>query len=261
MLRGLADIGAEGVLLAGAGRAVLLQIANPAIGHAIAEHSNFSERPLDRLRSTMSYVYAVVYGTSGQVAAVRRAVNRAHAHVLRQPDAASKGYNAFDAETQLWVVATLYDTMVTVHEKIHGPLDDASADVVYREYAKIGTTLQLPEKMWPVDRVAFREYWNRALAGMEADEVAVRVARELLYPSAGPVVMRLVMPLARLITAGLLPHQLRKDFRLPWNRRHRLCFDHTINLLAKVYPLLPQRLRHWPKNHYLGQLAPALGHT
>jgi hypothetical protein len=127
---------------------VLLQIAHPAIGHAIAEHSNFSERPLDRLRSTMSYVYAVVYGTSGQVVAVRRAVNRAHARVLRQPDAASRGCNAFDAETQLWVVATLYDTMVTVHEKIHGPLDDASADVVYREYAKIDTALQLPEKMW-----------------------------------------------------------------------------------------------------------------
>ncbi|MET3812356.1 oxygenase MpaB family protein [Arthrobacter sp. UYEF3] len=140
------------------------------------------------------------------------------------------------------------------------PRTDASAEDVYREYATIGTALQLPEKMWPADRAAFHEYWNRTLAGLEADEVAVRVARDLLYPSAGPAVMRLVMPLARLITAGLLPCQLRKDFRLAWNRWHRLCFERTINLLARVHPLLPQRLRHWPKKYYLGQLAPALGH-
>lgn len=261
MIRGLADIGAEAVLLAGAGRAVLLQIAHPAIGHAIAEHSNFSERPLDRLRGTMSYVYAVVYGTPGQVAAVRRVVNRAHARVRRRPDATSRGYNAFDAETQLWVVATLYDTMVTVHEKIYGPLDEASADVVYREYARLGTALQLPGTMWPADRAAFRKYWDRTLAGLEANEVARRVARDLLYPSAGPVVMRLVMPLVRLITAGLLPRRLRKDFRLPWNQRHRFCFERTIDLFARVYPLLPQRLRHWPKNYYLSQLPPAPGRT
>ncbi|MFD1214921.1 oxygenase MpaB family protein, partial [Arthrobacter sp. GCM10027362] len=244
-----------------AGRALLLQIAHPAIGHAVAEHSNFAERPLDRLRTTMGYVYAVVYGTAGQVAAVRRAANRAHARVRRRPDAASRGYNAFDAETQLWVVATLYETMVTVHEKIHGPLDDASADLIYREYARIGTALQLPQQLWPADRAAFGAYWDRTLAGLKADEVAVRLARELLYPPAGPALMRLLMPAARLITAGLLPCRLRQEFRLPWNRGHRLCFEHTLRLLAGVYPLLPQRLRHWPKNHYLGQVAPAFGPT
>ena len=60
MARGLADIGAEGVLLAGAGRAILLQIANPRVGHGVAEHSDFAERPMDRLRATMTYVYAVI---------------------------------------------------------------------------------------------------------------------------------------------------------------------------------------------------------
>ena len=59
MERKLADIGAEGVLLAGAGRAILLQIANPAVGHGVAEHSNFVARPFDRFRATLTYVYAV----------------------------------------------------------------------------------------------------------------------------------------------------------------------------------------------------------
>ncbi|WP_458113574.1 DUF2236 domain-containing protein [Arthrobacter sp. R1-13] len=254
MVRRLADIGAEGVLLAGAGRAILLQIANPSIGHAVAEHSNFMERPLDRLRTTMSYVYAVIYGSPEQLAAMRRSVNRAHAPVRRQAGANSKGYNAFDAESQLWVVATLYDTAVTVYERIHGPLDDDSADAVYREYAKIGTALQLPDEMWPANRSAFREYWNRSLTNMKVDEVAVRVARDLLYPSAVPVWLRLTMPLARLLTAGLLPDSLREDFRLPWNKGRRRRFERIVRLLAVVNPLLPQRVRHWPRDYYLGQI-------
>ena len=254
MVRRLADIGAEGVLLAGAGRAVLLQIANPSIGHAVAEHSNFAERPLDRLRTTMSYVYAVIYGSPEQLAAMRRSVNRAHAPVRRSPDAASKGYNAFDAGSQLWVVATLYDTAVTVYERIHGPLDDASADVIYREYAKIGTALQLPAELWPADRSAFREYWDRGLASLKVDEVSVRVAHDLLYPSAVPLWLRLTMPLARLLTAGLLPGSLRKDFRLPWGKGHRRRFEGIMRLLAVVNPILPKRVRHWPRDHYLGQI-------
>lgn len=254
MVRRLSDIGAEGVLLAGAGRAVLLQIANPSIGHAVAEHSNFAERPLDRLRSTMSYVYAVIYGSPEQMAAMRRSVNRAHAPVRRAADAGSKGYNAFDAESQLWVVATLYDTAVTVYERIHGPLDDDSADVIYREYAKIGTALQLPAELWPADRSAFREYWDRNLGALKVDEVAVRVAHDLLYPSAVPLWLRLTMPLARLLTAGLLPGSLQEDFRLPWSKGHRRRFERVMRLLAVVNPILPQRVRHWPRDHYLGQI-------
>ena len=95
MVRNLADMGAESVLLAGAGRAILLQIANPAVGHGVAEHSDFIDRPLDRLRATITYVYAVVYGTEDQVAAVRRSVNSAHGPVRRKPDAGSARLQCF----------------------------------------------------------------------------------------------------------------------------------------------------------------------
>jgi uncharacterized protein (DUF2236 family) len=256
MVPRLADIGAEGVLLAGAGRAILLQVANPAIGHAVAEHSNFAERPLDRLRSTLSYVYAVTYGSEEQLFVMRQRINRAHAQVRREPDARSKGYNAFDAESQLWVTATLYDTAVTVYEIIYGDLDDESADAMYREYAKLGTALQLPAGLWPADRAAFRDYWDGCLADLKADDNAVRVARDLLHPTSGTFWMRAAMPLVRLVTAGLLPHELRKDFPLPWSERHHRQFDRTMRFLAVVYPRLPPRVRHWPKNYFLGQLQP-----
>ncbi len=254
MARNLADIGAESVLLAGAGRAILLQIANPAVGHGVAEHSDFAARPLERFRATVTYVYAVVYGTEDQVAAVRRAVNRAHAAVRRKPGDGADGYSAFDVQAQLWVVATLYDTAVTVYEKVYGRLDDETADLMYRDYAKIGTVLQLPADLWPADRAAFKAYWDAHLQKLELDPVTAGVARDLLYPPAGPLWLRLSMPLIRFITAGLLPDHLRAGFGLPWSDRHSRLFDLTTRWSALVYPRLPQPVRHCVKNYCLGRL-------
>jgi uncharacterized protein (DUF2236 family) len=154
------------------------------------------------------------------------------------------------------VVATLYDTAVTVYEKVHGALDDDTADRIYREYARIGTALQLPAELWPPDRPAFAVYWAETLRTLEPDATALRLARELLHPTNGPVLMRLSMPLVRLLTAGLLPEQLRAGFGLPWTARHRGSFDATMRLLAAAYPRLPEKVRHWPKNYYLAQLGP-----
>lgn len=254
MVRNLADIGAEGVLLAGAGRAILLQIANPAVGHGVAEHSDFIARPLDRFRATVTYVYAVVYGTEEQVAAVRRKVNRAHSAVRRKPEAGSHGYSAFDAQAQLWVVATLYDTAITVYEKIYGPLDDDAADLMYSDYARIGTVLQLPADLWPADRAAFRTYWDASLRTLELDAVTAGVGRDLLYPLAGPLWLRMSMPLIRFITAGLLPDHLRAGFGLPWSDRHSRLFHRTARWSALVYPRLPRPVRHCVKNYCLGRL-------
>ncbi|MET3367594.1 UNVERIFIED_CONTAM: uncharacterized protein (DUF2236 family) [Jeotgalibacillus campisalis] len=256
MARGLADIGAEGILLAGAGRAILLQIADPRVGHGVADHSNFAHRPQDRLRATLTYVYAVVYGTEEQVTAVRRAVNRAHAPVRRTADDASAGYNAFDADSQLWVVATLYDTAVTVYQQVHGPLDDETADRMYLDYARIGTALQLPPDKWPVDRAAFATYWDAHVATLQPDEKARKIARDLLYPAAGPGLMRLAMPLARFLTAGLLPERLREGFGFDWSPGHARRFERTMRLVGRVYPRLPQRIRHWPRDYCLSQLKP-----
>ncbi|MDQ0867938.1 hypothetical protein QFZ70_000411 [Arthrobacter sp. V1I9] len=184
MVRGLADLGAEGILLAGAGRAILLQLADPAVGRGVAEHSTFTDRPINRLTGTLTYVYAVVYGSDEQLKEVRRRVNRAHVPVRGAANENSAGYNAYNADLQLWVTATLYDTALTITEKIYGPLDDDAADAMYRDYAKLGTALQLPERMWPEDRAAFRRYWDERIRTLRADENAVRVGRGPPLPEA-----------------------------------------------------------------------------
>jgi uncharacterized protein (DUF2236 family) len=185
---------------------------------------------------------------------MRRAVNRAHVPVRGKPDGAAAGYNAFDPESQLWVVATLYNTAVGIYERVHGTLDDDAADRIYREYARIGTSLQLPAELWPEDRAAFADYWNERLAGLAPAPDAVQVARDLLHPAVGPVWLRLLMPLARLLTAGLLTESLRAAYGLSWSPRRQRRFDRVMRMLAAVYPRLPRRIRHRPKDYYLGRI-------
>jgi uncharacterized protein (DUF2236 family) len=61
------------------------------------------------------------------------------------------------------------------------------------------------------------------------------------------------MPLARLVTAGLLTPELRDAYELPWNPQRARRFDRAIGVFSTVYPLLPRRLRHWPMRYYLAE--------
>jgi uncharacterized protein (DUF2236 family) len=272
---GARDVGAEAVLVAGGGRAILLQIAHPAVGRGVVDHSDFASDPLRRLRSTLTFAYAAVYGSPEELAAVQRAVNRAHAPVHTSavhtravhagtvdasavhesaPSTDGPSYDAFDPHLQLWVAATLYDSAVTVYEHIFGPLDPESADRIYREYSVLGTALQVPAELWPADRAAFAEYWARTLPTLAVTDATRAVAFDLLHARRLPLWLRGAMPVARLVTAGLLPTPLVVEFGLPWNRRRQVRFDRVMRTTALVYPHLPAWLRHRPRNVLLGRL-------
>jgi uncharacterized protein (DUF2236 family) len=245
------DLAAEAVLIAAGGRAILLQLADPAIGYGVAHHSDFRSRPLDRLHGTLTFAYAVAFGTEEDIQAVTRRVNRAHVPVQHPGDDSSPAYNAFDPQLQLWVAATLYDSAVTAYERVFGPMEPLVADRLYEEYGRLGDVLQMPATLWPADRAAFAHYWNERIACLATDDVTRAVAHQLLHPSTGPLLLRAAMPLARLVTAGFLPHEVRHLFDLPWTAADQRRFDRVMRVTSFLYPRLPGRLRHWPKNRYL----------
>ena len=243
--RGLADVAAEAVLLAGGGRAILLQVAHPAVAAGVAAHSRFATDPSARLRGTLTYVYAAVYGTPAQRALVKERVDRAHAAV-RGP-----GYDALDPELQLWVAATLYDSMVVAHDAVLGPLDEAAAERVYREFGVLGSTLQVPVSRWPSNRAAFAEYFADASAALRVGDDARAIARRLLRPEAAAPWLRAVMPTVRLVTAGLLPPELRRAYGLPWSAGRERRLRLIRGAARRVYPLLPRGVRFGPRDRLL----------
>ncbi|GER23815.1 hypothetical protein NCCP1664_23100 [Zafaria cholistanensis] len=252
-VRGIADIAAESVTLLGAGRAILLQLAHPAVGHGVARHSSFARDPMKRLHGTLRYIYSLTAGTPEQAAAAVARVNAVHAGV-RGPaadDGSHPAYDARDPELQLWVAATLHDSAARVHEAVFPGVPPEVAEEVYRGYAVLGTALQLPEGMWPATRADFAQYWEREVARLRVDATTRSVAQEVLRSRRVSWFLRPAMPLVRLVTTGLLPDQLREPFGLPWSQRRERVFHAVMWTVAAVYPRLPRALRHAPMRYYL----------
>ncbi|WP_243696143.1 oxygenase MpaB family protein [Labedella phragmitis] len=244
---GIRDIAAEAVIVAAGGRAILLQLADPAVAAGVARHSDFVAAPLRRLTGTLDYVYLVVFGTAAERAAARRHVERAHTPVRSEPGE-SPDYAADDARLQLWVAATLYDSAMTMHDLVLRPLDPGAAERVYREYAVLGTALGMPAELWPATTTDFRSWWDERIATLVVSEEARGVARDLLHPRppGAPLWLRAVMPLARLITTGLLDERIRRQFGLPWSPWRQRILDAVLGSTRIVWPIIPAGLRHAP---------------
>src|SRR5690625_1291020 len=150
----------EGIVLAGAGAAIALQVAHRPVAAGVQRHSNFTADPLGRLRRTLQYIFAVVLPEAQPArATVADWVTRAHAPVEGMADGAS--YSATDPDTQRWVTATLYWTAEHVRWRIWGEQPPEVAEQIYRSYAVLGTALGMPEAYWPPDRAAFQQHWDR----------------------------------------------------------------------------------------------------
>lgn len=234
----------DGVLIAGGARAILLQVADPVVAAGVARHSDFAHRPVERLRNTLTFAYAVVLGTPEDAEKVTANVARRHAPVNR----------ASDEQLQLWVAATLYDTAVRVHERVFGATTDALADELYAEYARLGTSLAMPQKLWPASRAAFDTYFERRMTELTVTDDARQIAHDLFAPVTAPTWLRAGLPLARLLTIDLLPASVRDAYEFEWTSRQQRRANRAWRVIRFLARITPHRLRSWPYRHYLRQL-------
>ncbi|TKC89791.1 DUF2236 domain-containing protein [Trinickia terrae] len=236
----LADITREAYIYLGAGATVVLQLAHPGVGQGVVEHSETLRRQVDRLRTTMTYIYAVTLGTPAEREYVARHVNQAHAPV------GSDAYSAFDPDLQRWVAATLFKGALTLCELFDRPLARTDADALCREAAVYGTTLQMPAESWPADLAAFDAYWTRQLAGFTVNDEVRRYVHALLGAKGAPWWIRALMPLQRFVTRALLPAELRRAFGLPWTARDARRWAWFVRYAPRLYRCVPGVLRHLP---------------
>ncbi|BBY49965.1 hypothetical protein MARA_34330 [Mycolicibacterium arabiense] len=250
------DDGLMGVALLAGPANVIMQLARPGVGYGVLESRVESGRvdlhPIKRARTTFTYLAVATKGTEAQKAAYRRAVNKAHAQVYSTDDSPVK-YHAFDKDLQLWVAACLYKGGVDVHRLFVGELDAEKADQHYSDGMNLGTTLQVPPEMWPPNRAAFDEYWQRSLERVHIDDTV----RDYLYPIAASRVRGVKLPgpiqrrsedFALLITTGFLPQRFRDEMRLPWDERRQQRFDRVIAVLRAVNDAVPAFVRQFPFN-------------
>ncbi len=237
----MGDFISEQMLLLGAGSSVMLQLADPGVGIGVAENSTTLYRPVDRLRTTLAYVYMMTMGTEEERALISRMVNQAH-----KPVKESGRYNAFDPELQLWVAATLVENGIDLYQRVFGPLDEASKQRIYEDGQVFGTALQVQQSQWPATYAGFKEYWEEALSQVAPDPLVQAFALQLLDGSNLPLQMRVLMPLQSLMTRGLIDPRAREVLALPWSRREQFLFDLFWKVFPPVYRLVPKPLRTLP---------------
>jgi uncharacterized protein (DUF2236 family) len=227
----------EGVLLLGGGRALLMQVAHPAVARGVSEHSNYATERWKRLLRTLRPMYAIVFGDERQALAAAEGLNSVHQRVN------GPGYDALAPDLLLWVLATLIDTSLEMHARFVRPLSTNEAETYYADMCRVGLLLRIPREHLPADLSAFRAYFDATLAGLQIGDDARGIAGELLRQT--PLNAGFMTPL-RLITAGSLPPLLRDQYGFAWGKNREMTLHAIQSASRAVVPRLPMLLRKPP---------------
>ncbi|MCM6775871.1 oxygenase MpaB family protein [Nocardia sp. CDC159] len=236
----------------GAAANVIMQLSSPPVGYGVIESTVDSGKimlhPIERTRTTLTYLAVAMLGSEDERAAYRAAINWSHRQVRSTPSSPVK-YNAFDPRLQLWVAACLYWGARDLYERMHGPMTAADADAFYHHCARLGTTLQMPAELWPPDRAAFDQYWTANLAHTSIDPPVRAYFQDLIDLKMFPRPIQLAFGgFHRWLVAGLLPPRLREQMGMTWSERDDRRLARLLRTVGAVEERMPRQIRLFPIN-------------
>jgi uncharacterized protein (DUF2236 family) len=241
----------EAMLLLGAGpRALLLQLAHPAVAAGVNDHSDFRADPWRRLAGTLRSYLTIVYGSTAAARGEIRRLNALHR------DITGPGYAARDPILSLWVHATLVDSTIVVADAWLEPLSRERRAAYYLETRPVGRAFGVPEALLPADLDTFEAY-VAAMLGPGGDVQVSPIARDLAWPVLHPPLAPLAPWLAVVPSdlyawtlwpsVGLLPESVREAYELTWGVRERTVSAWLIASWRAWRPLLPASFRQMPR--------------
>jgi uncharacterized protein (DUF2236 family) len=271
-------IARETAMFLGGPRALMLQIAHPAVAAAVERHSDFRTDPLGRGQRTFETVHAIIFGDRTRALDAIQRLARRHAPVRGHVDEVSaspwsgRDYHAESPELLLWVHATLIDTAMHVYQSVVRPLERDEAERYWQESRVLGELVGIPRETLPSSLADFRAYFDRmvdsaelqvgAIARQQWDALArVRPSAGLasIYGESWAQKWKLLVDraplkqtssqLTHLLGAGMLPPRLRRAFGYGWGRREQLSYDAVLSLARVVCHRLPRRVRYIPGFH------------
>jgi uncharacterized protein (DUF2236 family) len=246
----------EVVLLAGWGRAILLQLAHPLVAQGVADHSGFrGERwgRLHRLDRTLRAMLALTFGSEQEAEAAAKGIRAIHRRVHGEiasaegPFPAHARYTAEDPALLTWVHATLLDSYLLTYELLVGPLTAEEQDRYCAESRRTESLLGMPPGCLPGRVAELREYLAQMFASgkISVGDTARLLAEDILYPPTF-LIGRPLVALARLPAIGLLPASVRRGYGLTWSPRQARALDVVAAVSRRVLPCVPPAFRYWP---------------
>ncbi|MFD7019210.1 oxygenase MpaB family protein [Streptomyces sp. NPDC059928] len=240
--------------------ALTMQVAHPAVGAGVDQHSVFRTDPWGRGERSLRSLQLWVYG--GERAAEEgRRLRRLH-KVIQGTDATGRRYHALTPAYYAWVHATGYPVFAHTQQYIGRPFTDAQHRELYTEWLQVGRILGIHDRDMPQTIEEFWPYYRKVLADEIANNVVVEelvaTDRPVPPPDRGPLALRLALrvlwpvllpPLARFrrfVTIGFMPPDAREAIGLDWTDEQERKLRRFGRVVRAVVPVLPERLRYLP---------------
>jgi uncharacterized protein (DUF2236 family) len=245
------QVNREAIVIAGWGRAILLQLAHPAVAAGVHGHSSFRgslRASFRRLHSTAGAMLAITFGETDEMITAAARINAIHDRVHGQVgDGTGRTYSAHDRDLQRWVHATLLESLPLTYERLVRTLTPRERDQYCAEAAIMEPLLGMPAEWLPRDASQLDAYVRDMLAGgsLAVTDTSRALAHAVLYPPNWQVAWPAFRAM-QLLTIGSLPPAIRQAYGFEWRARDERALARWTALLRTSRRLLPPFAREWP---------------
>ncbi|MDX3854143.1 oxygenase MpaB family protein [Streptomyces sp. AK02-01A] len=207
-------------------RATVLEAAHPQIGAALIDNSTFVAHPWRRLRNTFLSMQRM-FGADDDVRQREAArLNRLHAR-LNGSDARNRPYDAMDPHVRAWVVATLFESAVTMCRLSGQPLEQSAMEELYAEFQAFLAVLGDQAGHLPPTLQEFWQYYDHMVQSELENTQALSIILYKLFdhlpapplldglPTVWAAGRALAGPVIGTITVASLPEPFRRRAGLP----------------------------------------------
>ncbi|MEU2030379.1 oxygenase MpaB family protein [Nocardia amamiensis] len=240
-----------------AGSAFLLQTMEPTISAVVDEYSTFRTDPMGRAARSLASVMMWIYGGDEALAEADR-LRELHAS-LNTTDANGTRHTALSSGPWAWVLHTgTFAFTESAEYFARRPLTAAEKEAYFQETVQLMRNFAVPPKEIPANYAAFEDFFADTVANhLVATDTArdyLRVIRSVAPPKQLPRALRpvwkaAVAPVGWLqyfVTVGTTPEAAREKLGLTWTASDERKLRVLGWLIARIVPLLPERLRYFP---------------
>ena len=225
-------------------RALLLELAHPAVAAGVAQHSAYNTDPFGRLYRTMKTMTAISFGGTNEARDALRGFCACHARIHGET-AEGVSYRARDPQLQLWVWATLVDSVLRVYERFVSPLTFADKCAYYADAVRLAQLLGIMDEWIPPTYTAFNLYMGVMLYGdtLRVTDDARAILRALFAPTLrGRATRWFSFP-----GIGMLPPRWRYEYGYTWNDEDEKRLTQLAAWTRKVRAHVPLRIAIHPQ--------------
>ncbi len=241
----------EPLVLLGSSRALLLQIAHPAIADGVKNYSDFQNNMARRAHRTFTSMVQIWFGDKNTAINCAKRLQDIHSRIRGtaaweiEDETIYRPYCAADPDLLFWVLATMIDTSIIVTEKIKGKIPKEEKNQFFEESKITAQLMGIPLEEYPNDLGAFYERYNAIL---ESETLCVDQSGKAISKA----IFKIPYPFRKflqLLAGGLLPPKVSTQFDLRLTKFSKKVFDLIIAISKINYRLTPTFLRHAPAFH------------